>query len=133
MKSLIVEDDFNCRRLMMYFLLPYGDCDVAVDGVEALEAFQIAWEDGKPYDLICLDIMMPRMDGQTTLKQLRALEQKRGITGLDGVKIIMTTGLGDNRNILEAFNAQCEAYLIKPFEKKDLLEKMYYLGLIEKP
>jgi len=133
MKILIAEDDFGCRRVMKMFLGPYGDCDIAVDGVEAVKAFRMALEEGQRYDLICLDIMMPKMDGQTTLKEIRAVEEERGIHGLDGVKVIMTTGLGDKKNILEAFNSQCEAYLVKPITREDMSEKLRYLGLLQGP
>ncbi|MCA1987263.1 MAG: response regulator, partial [Desulfovibrio sp.] len=64
MRVLIVEDDFTSRKLMQTILSPYGDCDVAVNGREAVEAFQNALNSAKPYDLVCMDIMMPEMDGQ---------------------------------------------------------------------
>ena len=48
---------------MASFLSKYGECDITVDGMEAVDAFMMALEDKEPYDLICLDIMMPVMDG----------------------------------------------------------------------
>jgi two-component system, chemotaxis family, chemotaxis protein CheY len=63
MRCLIVEDDFVGRKLMQKYLSDYGECDVAVDGEEAVEAFRQAVENETPYDLICLDIMMPNMNG----------------------------------------------------------------------
>ena len=63
MRILLAEDNFVTRKLMVAILSQYGECDVAVDGMEAVDAFLMALEDGKPYDLICLDIMMPVMDG----------------------------------------------------------------------
>ena len=66
MRILIVEDDFICRRLVHDILAPYGDCDVAMNGKEGMKAFKMALNAGKPYNLICLDIMMPEMDGQCT-------------------------------------------------------------------
>jgi two-component system chemotaxis response regulator CheY len=110
-------------------LSPYADCDIAVDGAEALEAFTIATKEGQPYDLILLDIMMPEMDGQTVLKEIRRTEEEFSIHGSSGVKIIMTTALDDRRNIIEAFKSQCEAYLIKPIDKARLLAEIQSLGL----
>lgn len=115
---------------MQKFLSPYGVCDLAVDGEEAVEAFTLAMKEEEPYDLICLDIMMPKKDGQTVLKEIREIEERHNITGLDGVKIIMTTALNDSKNILEAFKSQCEAYIPKPISKQKLLEEMRALGLL---
>ena len=62
MRILLAEDDFVTRKFMTNFLSKYGECDVTVDGMEAVDAFMMAMEDGEPYDLVCLDIMMPVMD-----------------------------------------------------------------------
>ena len=80
MKYLIVEDDFAARRLLQRYLSNYGDCDIAVDGNEAVEAFRQAVDEKEPYDLICLDIMMPNMDGHEALKVIRQIESEHGIT-----------------------------------------------------
>jgi len=133
MKYLIVEDDFAGRRLLKRYLSDYGECDIAVDGDEAVEAFRQAMEENEPYDLICLDIMMPNMDGRDALKAIRQIENEHGIRGLDGAKVIMTTALGDSRNVIGSFREGCEAYIVKPVEKKKLLEEMENLGLIESP
>ena len=131
MRTLVVEDDFTSRRLLQRLLAPYGDCDIAVNGKEAIEAFQMAWGKDRPYDLVCLDIMMTEMDGQEVLKQIRKLETERRIRVLEGVKIIMTTVLGDRENILRAFREQCDAYLVKPIDKEELLGQIRSLGLLE--
>ena len=51
MKILLAEDDFVTRKFMVNFLSKYGECDVTVDGMEAVDAFMMALEDGEPYDL----------------------------------------------------------------------------------
>ena len=48
MKILLAEDDFVTRKFMLNSLSKYGECDVAVDGLEAVEAFALAFEDGEP-------------------------------------------------------------------------------------
>jgi two-component system chemotaxis response regulator CheY len=131
MKTLIVEDDFVSRRLMQVILSPYGICHLAVNGREAVDAFVMACEENDPYDLICLDIMMPEMDGHEVLREVRRLEDQRGVCGLEGVKVIMITALSDPRTIMTAFKEQCEDYLIKPIEKFKLLDKVRKLGLIK--
>lgn len=130
MKSLIVEDDFTSRLLMQKFLAPYGESHVAVNGNEAIEAFTQAINSDEPYQLICLDIMMPEMDGHATLKQIRAFEENKGIMIGDGVKIIMTTALGDMDNKLTAVKEFCDAYLVKPIDRSKILELIDSFGLI---
>jgi len=129
MKFLVVEDDFAARRLLQILLSEYGLCLVATNGREAVEAFSQAMEDDDPYDLVCLDIMMPEMDGHQALQAIRQIEAEHGIQGLDGVKIIMTTALKDSDNVFGAFREGCEAYLVKPVKKARLLEAMDQLGL----
>lgn len=128
-KCLIVEDDFAARKLLQIYLSDIAVCFVAVNGYECIEAFREALEDGQYYDLICLDIMMPGMDGRETLKAIRKIENENGIGGLDGVKVVMTTALGDSNNILSSFREGCEAYIVKPIKKEKLLEEIEKLGV----
>ncbi len=130
-KFLVVDDEFGARKLLLTYLQPLGECDIAVNGKEAAEAVKLALQDKKPYDLICLDIMMPELDGQATLRAIRALEDDAGIDPGDGVKIIMTTCLDDARNVMQAFREQCEAYIIKPIEREKLYEQMRKLHVLD--
>lgn len=129
MKSLIVEDDFTARKLMQVYLAELGDCFVAVNGKEAVDAVTNALEAKEPYDLVCLDIMMPEMDGIEALQRIRELETERGIEGLSRTKVIMTTAKGQSSDIFGAFNTGCEAYLIKPIRKPELMNEITKLGL----
>ena len=56
MKILLAEDDFATRKFMLNFLSKYGECDVTVDGMEAVDAFMMALEDGQPYDLVWIPV-----------------------------------------------------------------------------
>ena len=129
MRFLVVEDAPIARKLLSIHLSDLGDCDVACDGKEGVKAFRAALEAGRPYDLICLDIIMPEMDGYRVLQEVRAVEESVGILGLDGVKVIMTTALDDSTNVLGAFGEGCEAYLVKPIRKDQLIVEMQKLGL----
>jgi len=130
MKTLIAEDDVSCYVLLKKLLSPYGECVVTVNGKEAFAAFKEAHRNMKPFDLICLDIMMPGMDGQEVLQEVRKWEGRKKILGSDGVKVIMTTALGDARNIMKSFREQCEAYIVKPIDKNKLLNEIKSLGLL---
>lgn len=130
MKTLIVEDDFTSRLLLQELLKSYGPCYIAVNGREAVEAVQAALASGEPYDLICLDIMMPEMDGQAALKEIRALELAQGILSTDGAKIIMTTALDNFKNVYAAYESLCDAYLKKPILKQTLVHELKKMKLI---
>ena len=131
MKVLIAEDDFASRKFLLRFLQQYGECDVTVDGQEAIEAFEMAMEDEEPYDLICLDIMMPGVDGYEALKAIRKMEEERDVPESDRVKIIMTTALNDGRNVTQAFSLGCVAYTGKPSDKEKFLNELEKLGLVK--
>ncbi len=128
MKILIAEDDLASRKFLSKFLSQFGDCDITVDGVEALEAFIMAHEDNQPYDLVCLDIMMPKLDGLRTLSKIREIEEKKGIYDKERVRIIMTTALNDISNVNNAFEYGCEAYAAKPIDTVKFTEVMRKLG-----
>jgi two-component system chemotaxis response regulator CheY len=131
MRILIAEDDFASRLFMKKFLSKYGECDVAVDGIEALDAYLNSIKDENIYDLICLDIMMPKLDGMKVLKSIRNIEKQKNISEDKKVKIIMTTALNDKQTVLSAYDSGCEAYAWKPIETEKFIVVMRNLGLIE--
>jgi two-component system chemotaxis response regulator CheY len=129
MKTLIVEDDLVSRQLLQEYLVVYGSINTASNGKEAIEAVRLALEANEPYDLICLDIMMPEMDGHETLKEIRLLEEKKGIAASNRVKIVMTTALSDKANVIKASHYRCDCYLVKPYSKAKLLQELRNLKL----
>jgi len=131
MKILIAEDDFASRKFMLRFLSKYGECDVTVDGMEAVDAFTMALDADEGYDLVCLDIMMPELDGYQALKQIREYEKEKGISEEDGAKIIMTTALNEGRNVTKAFELGCVAYAGKPIDQDKFENVLRKLNLID--
>jgi two-component system, chemotaxis family, chemotaxis protein CheY len=131
MKALVVEDDFTSSKILQRLLVSNFETDIAVDGVEAIIAFKSAHEKNAHYDVIFLDIMMPKKDGHQVLKDIREYEMENKIDGSSSAKIIMTTALDDSKNVLSAFKSGCEGYIVKPYNKQKIFEKLEELGLIE--
>ncbi|MBI5472036.1 MAG: response regulator [Ignavibacteriae bacterium] len=130
MKTLVVDDDFASRLILQRLLKEYGEVHIAVNGAEALQAYEAAFEDVSPYDLVCLDIMMPGMDGQEVLRGMRSLEAEKLPTKGKRTHIVMTTALQDRANVISA-GPLCDAYLVKPISQRVLLERLKDLGLIK--
>jgi two-component system chemotaxis response regulator CheY len=128
-RILIVDDDLLGRIVLRKLLDSRGACDMAVNGREAVEAFHMALKEAKPYDLICMDILMPEMDGVEALKAIRVFEEERGIFGQARVKVIMITGRDDSKSVLTSFREGCEGYVVKPVEKANLEKQIKELGL----
>ena len=131
MRFLIVEDDFTSRKFLQSILSPYGDTDIAVNGREAVEAFEASLANGASYDLICLDIMMPEMNGQEALRRIRALEKSKGVSAANEVKIVMTTALDDPKNVVEAYyKGGATSYVPKPIDKQLFIQLLKNLDVL---
>ena len=124
MRSLIVEDEFTSRMQIKYFLEEYGHCDIAVNGLEAVEAYKMANDAKKPYDLICLDINLPEKNGHQVLEEIRKMEEETGKSPANPVKIFMTTAMDSMRNVIDAYYGLCDEYLTKPIDKEKLVAKL---------
>jgi len=131
LRTLIVEDDFISRKVLHALLAPFGLCDIAVNGAEAITAFSKAIRSSEPYHLICLDITMPGMDGHEVLAELRSIEASLGILGLERTKVIMATASSDPKDVRSAFRSECDAYMVKPIQKPKLMEHLKELGLLD--
>jgi two-component system, chemotaxis family, chemotaxis protein CheY len=131
MKTLVVEDDFVSRLVLQKMLMPFGICNIAVNGKEAVEAFIMAQSEGEPYDLICLDIMMPEMNGREALKMIRQKEIDLKITPQNETKIIMITALDTPKEVIDAYyQGGCTSYLVKPINKDKIINAVKDLQLI---
>lgn len=130
MRALIVEDNFTCRMLLQDLLSEYGDTQVAINGKEGVEAFRLAQQSGRPYDLICMDVRMPEMDGMEAVQQIRQIEESNKVYSTDGVKIFMTTSVKDIKTITNSFKSLCDTYLFKPVHQTQLEEHLRAFGLL---
>ena len=125
MKALVVEDDSASRLLMQRLLDPYGEVQTAVNGRDGIAIFHLAMAQEEPFDLVCLDIMMPEMDGHEVLAGIREMEDEK-----NRAKVIMTTSLADLENVEKAIQERCDAYIAKPIRKEALISKLRSFGLI---
>ena len=132
MKCLIAEDHLLSRRILKELLSSQWDCDIAVNGQEAIDSFKLAHDAKRPYDVIFMDIMMPIVDGMEALRCIRELERSMAVPPHLAVKVIMTTALDDPRTVIKSFK-ECEAdsYLVKPLSRHKLVNELRKLKLIE--
>ena len=129
-RFLVAEDDFGSRVMMKKLLSEYGDVDLAVDGEDAVRAFSAALAEGRPYGVVLLDIMMPRMDGHQALREIRRLEAWEQKDGHEGVAVIMATVLEDPRSVIDSyFDGGADAYLVKPIDRQKVRSELGRLGI----
>jgi two-component system, chemotaxis family, chemotaxis protein CheY len=132
MNILIADDEHPNRILMDKLLSTYGECTLTENGAQAVEAFEWALEDKEPYDLICLDIVMPEMSGQEALEKIREIEQANGLEGDKETKIIMCTSMDSDDHITDAFfKGGCTDYLTKPITPDSLKAKLKEHDIID--
>jgi two-component system chemotaxis response regulator CheY len=131
MRILIAEDDMASRKFLSRFLSKFGECDITVDGMEAVEAFMVSFDIDKQYDLICLDIMMPKLDGIKVLKTIREIEKQKGVPEDKQVKVIMTSALNELDVVHNSFDTGSEAYATKPINTEKFEEVMKKLNLLK--
>jgi two-component system chemotaxis response regulator CheY len=130
LKILLVEDDFTSRVILRGLLRAYGDCHIAVNGKEAVEAFRDACDSPEHYDLVCMDVRMPEMDGTEAVRQIRAIEEEKGVSSSSGAKIFMTTAIHDLKTVNASYWALCDAYLLKPVDGAQLQQHLLAFGLV---
>ena len=102
-KILVVEDDNQIQELIVEFLSSQDYIvETANDGVEGYEKFK----EGE-YDLVILDVMMPRLDGHSLCKMIKSVDKE--------VSVIFLTALGDEENEIKGFDLKADDYISKPF------------------
>jgi two-component system chemotaxis response regulator CheY len=122
MKALVVDDDPTTRIVLQEILSEYAEVHSSLDGSEAVLAYGRALECGEPYDLICMDVLMPVMGGLEALKLIRQKEEARGSSGPRATKVIITTAADDADTISQAFRELCDAYVVKPIDAEEFID-----------
>ncbi len=110
---LIVDDESRMRKLIKDFLTAKGYCILETeDGEKALQVFE---QNSEKIDLILLDVMMPKLDGWSVLRQIRQTSQ---------IPIIMLTARGEEQDELFGFELGVDEYISKPFSPKILVARV---------
>jgi two-component system chemotaxis response regulator CheY len=128
MRTLIVEDDLMGRRLLEVLLAPLGACVGVAEGGAAVACVEKALVEGPRYDLVCLDLGLPNMDGNEVLQRIRGAEQARGTRYGAGARVVVISGKDDTRSVSRAFGGMCDAYLVKPVVPARLFDTLDELG-----
>ncbi len=127
MRSLVIDDEFVALSKMVHLLKPFGQCDAATNGQQALQMFTDALHDACPYHLVTIDINMLDISGITLLGQLQAKDRAQG--GRRAKKIIISA-VSTSSNVLAAATGECDGFLVKPVRRTALLDKLAELGLL---
>ncbi|MBU1168428.1 MAG: response regulator [Proteobacteria bacterium] len=128
MRILVVDDDMVSRKKMEKILQEFGECFLVESGQDAIKVFTEAWAMGIPFDLITLDIGMPDISGIDVLKHIRQIEKDKAIAKDKLSQIMMVTSHADQEVVVGSLNAGCNTYIVKPFERGRVLEKVENLG-----
>ena len=128
MKILVVDDELVSRKKMETILDRFGQCTGIATGTQALALFSRALDKGEGFGLITLDISLPDMRGTEVLSRLREIEQEHNVREDGKAKVLMVTSHADQETVLLSIVAGCDDYIIKPFSKETMDEKIQKIG-----
>ena len=129
MRALIVDDEMVSRKKMIQILSGFGQCDSVKNGKAAVSVIKTAIEEKTPYDLVTLDVSMPDINGIKVLAMIREMEKDAGIETESRTRILMVTSHSDMETV-KACAGKCDGYIVKPFDKDLMVDKMTRLNLI---
>lgn len=128
MKILIAEDEIISQKILQKMLAEYGACDCASDGAQAIEKIRAAYASQNPYQLLCIDVSMPNVDGFQVLQALKEIEDQANISEEKRGKAIMITSRDDKESFVAAIEKGSYWYLTKPVDKQALVNVLEELG-----
>lgn len=131
MKTLVVDDELVSRNKLQRIMESFGECEMADNGVAAIDVFKRAREEGEPFDLIALDIAMPVMDGTEVLLEIREIEENDTDSPTQKpVTIMMVTAHSGRDHIYTCVQAGCDDFIVKPFDKETIVKKLEKMDLL---
>ncbi|MCX8061665.1 MAG: response regulator [Anaerolineales bacterium] len=118
-RVLVIDDNLTNRTYLAKTLEGFGCSVCAVgSGTEGLEALSIALEVGNPYQVALIDMQMPGMDGETTIRRIREVD------GYEDLKIIVLTSMGVQGDVARFQELGCVGYLLKPIRQQELRDTL---------
>lgn len=130
MKILVAEDDAANRKFLTKLLAKFGDVTVVGDGFQAVKNYMQALDDREPYQLVCLDVMMPKLDGYKALDAIRGIEGKYALIAQEKAKIIMISALDEGGFDEEMARNQYDCYMSKPIDILEFEMNLKRMGMI---
>ena len=113
---LLGDDDEELTQLLQEYLHNHGiRCDCVHDGEAVIERLKTAMQDNSPYDLLVLDIMMPKIDGLSLLRQLPTISD---------IPVIMLTAKGEEIDRIIGLELGADDYITKPCNPRELLARI---------
>ncbi len=129
-RALIVEDVFLIQRVIERFIEPYGTFRVSNNGKEALKIYAEYFFNGEAFNLVCLDIYLPEMNGLKVLKHIREFEKEIHLSEDERSKIVIISSVTHPGTLQQAYDLGCDYYITKPFSKDDVVRALKKLKLI---
>jgi two-component system, chemotaxis family, chemotaxis protein CheY len=126
MRVLIIEDDPTARLMLKSILCKFADVTESTNGSEGMQAFYSALKDGSGFDLVCLDIGLPDVQGNDLLRLIREAEAEK--LTKRSVVVVMTAS-HESEIIQEMLTLGADGYLVKPINRIKLIVRLRGLGL----
>lgn len=130
MKILVVDDQMTTRMLLRCMLENYGEVVEANCGRDGVGVFREALSGAAPFQLVCVDLGLPDIDGNAVLEQLRAAEIEHQVAA--PATIVVVTGTVSDAARDGALERSADAFLTKPVSYEDVFALLARVGVVDK-
>lgn len=125
-------DDVASNRTALTLMLErYGTCQAVSSGEEALKCMETAWAGGEPFDLLCLDLLMPGIGGAETFRRIRMREAEQAIPKEKQLRVICVSTSDDPVQLAAVTHQADVVHIPKPCSRKELQDALIRFGLLE--
>ena len=126
-RFLVVEDEEMSRTMLTDILSVYAPTDSAVNGEAGLRLFEQALSSGKPYSLVCVDLMMPVMNGLALVREIKKIEADNLSFGDGHTRVFVVTSNTcpwvKSELVLENL---CDDYILKPYDRARIVTSLHF-------
>jgi two-component system chemotaxis response regulator CheY len=130
-RCLIVDDDELSCAMLSSVISKFARCDTAHNGKHALDLFQFSITGGRPYDLVCVDLAMPVMNGHALVRKIRHLEKLSGYDDHPTTIIVVSASSSPWDMAETILDGICDDYVVKPLRRDKLLDVLRKSGIVE--